>query len=441
VVDPSGPAIGAVSLQLYSVPTPPRDAIKFSGTGEAPPAPDPIPEDEDVEEWAPDVYPDAEPITVTTPGENAVFTFTGAANQRVSALVTDSTVPLSSVQIYTPDGEQLVSIAAGQDKSFLDTVVLPEAGAYKLVFDPNGPYAGSASVTLFDVPPDPSGEIRLDEPVSTAILTPGQNARLTFDGIAGKRVAVHVLSGGIPSGRLRIEKVDGTDLASMTFTDDPEEQTLTATYDTTGRYYLVVDASDSGTGQIELWMTDPDSAPDAGEGPDDPNDDVEPIVEPVPDDGTACTGSDASDPCVESITVDVDDPTAPTIRQLSSASSVRNSCDPLVDLITLRGSHIGRFGWKGDWCLILTFRRTNTQQVIGEAALKLRHKVRLSGTRAKVEGWAKLGGVTGIANGGVSVTTWAVCLPSGPNPGTCSGSGVSPRRFRGSSCRSSAGRA
>src|SRR5207245_1055158 len=76
---------------------------------------------------------------------------------------------------------------------FLDPKTLPTAGTYRILIDPQGAATGSMTLSLYDVPPDVTASIAAGgAPVAAAATTPGQNARLTFDGQAGRRVRLHL---------------------------------------------------------------------------------------------------------------------------------------------------------------------------------------------------------------------------------------------------------
>ena len=67
----------------------------------------------------------------------------------------------------------------------MDTKVLPVAGTYKIKLDPIGANTGSATLKLYTVPADVSTTIMKNGPTVTPTTTvPGQNATVTFTGVA-----------------------------------------------------------------------------------------------------------------------------------------------------------------------------------------------------------------------------------------------------------------
>jgi hypothetical protein len=69
------------------------------------------------------------------------------------------------------------------------------------VVDPQGTATGSMTLTLYNVPPDPTASIVPGGPaVTLTTTTPGQNASATFAASAGQRISL-VLSGVTMSTR------------------------------------------------------------------------------------------------------------------------------------------------------------------------------------------------------------------------------------------------
>jgi Deoxyribonuclease NucA/NucB len=393
VLDPSGPATGAVTLKLHLVPTPAPAAIEASGETDDPSGLDVQDEEDALDPNDPDSYPGEFSVALSTPGENGEFAFSGSAGERVTVLVRNSTLPLASVRILAPDGSEVGSHAAGQGKSFVDPLTLPEAGTYTLVYDPASDYTGTAALMLFDVPPTLTGQLNLNAPISIDVLVPGQTARFGIDGEAGQHRQIRVISRDIPAGTARLEKIDGTNLDSSYFDDDLTERILNVTLDTTGHYTFVLDPADSGTGTAEVWMTDPDAPPDAGGDPGDPGD-ADPIGEDVPDDGTACDGSDPADPCNKTLEIVSDDDLgAPPagVRTLAQSGSPKARCS-LINGGIPRGSYTGRWGWSGTSCFVgqVWEEGTNGRELVGEAAIEVKHRVELRRTTAHVTGWARI---------------------------------------------------
>ena len=91
--------------------------------------------------------------TLTTPGQNGVWSFAGTSGQVVRGIVDATTIEVCSLgahkfRIHKPDGTQLISkngICAG---STVGPVTLPVTGTYTVVVDPSTSYTGLVNVRV-----------------------------------------------------------------------------------------------------------------------------------------------------------------------------------------------------------------------------------------------------------------------------------------------------
>jgi Subtilase family len=229
LVDPLAANTGSASVTLYDVPP--------DVTGTASPG-----------------GPSAT-VSVTTPGQNARVTFTGAAGQRVSVRVSNVSAN-AYVSLFAPDGSYLArNVLVGAAGGFLDTETLPSAGTYELLVDPQGAATGSATSTLYDVPPDATFTGTVGGPaVAVGVTVPGQNARLTFEATAGTRVAIALSSVTLASSYVSVLRPDGTTLVSQTLVG-PTGRTFTFDVTQTGTHVVVVDPRAAATGSMTLRLT------------------------------------------------------------------------------------------------------------------------------------------------------------------------------------------
>ena len=224
LVDPTGAVTGQATVNLYEV-------VDITGT---------------LNFGGPTVN-----ITTTTPGQNAVLTFVGSAGQRASVHATSTFSTCWNLGIYKPDGTQLTNTFTCGSSIMIEPQTLPEAGTYTVLVDPTGAAIGNASVTLYDVT-DVTGSITVNGPaVNVTLNTPGQNARLTFDGTAGQRISANGASTFSTCWNLGIYKPDGTQLANV-FTCGANAFIEPQTLPVTGTYTLVADPSGAGTGAVTL---------------------------------------------------------------------------------------------------------------------------------------------------------------------------------------------
>jgi YD repeat-containing protein len=136
-------------------------------------------------------------LTTTQAGQRMVLTFSGTAAQRVfltSQVGSGLTSGCSLLSIVHPDGvSQLFrNECFNSSSNYSGDLILPVTGTYTIVFNPNGTTIGTATFTLYNVPPDLTGTISANAtPVSLTTTTPGQNMSLTFTGTAGQKVFLY----------------------------------------------------------------------------------------------------------------------------------------------------------------------------------------------------------------------------------------------------------
>ena len=200
-------------------------------------------------------------VTTTTPGQNALLTFSGTAGQKVSLTGSNSTYPNCSadVSFLKPDGSTLSQSAwcIGSGNGLLiDATTLPTTGAYTVFFNPGGMNTGSTTLTLYNVV-DVVGTITPNgASVPVSITTPGQNAYLTFSGTAGQLITVSLTGNSISGVTVSLLNPDGTTATSSNSSAASfslAQQTLA----TTGTYNVKVDPNGANTGSITVTVTSP----------------------------------------------------------------------------------------------------------------------------------------------------------------------------------------
>jgi subtilisin family serine protease len=248
LVDPQASATGSMTLTLYEVPPDVTTTITPGGA----------------------------PVTVTTgpvPGQNALVTFAGTANQRVSLKLSNVTVGTSTccsarVSILKPDGSTLVyATPFGTSGGFVDTRALPVSGTYTILLDPQLTDVGSATLTLYDVPPDVTGSMTPGGSPLTVSMGPvlGQNALVTFSGTQGQRISLGMSNVTIGtstccSARVSITSPDNSTLVYATPVGRNGGFLDTRVLPTTGTYTILVDpqGADLGAMTLNLYDVPPD---------------------------------------------------------------------------------------------------------------------------------------------------------------------------------------
>ena len=228
LIDPLNANTGSMTLTLHDVPPDPTGPITAGGAPVS--------------------------VTTTTPGQNAVLSFSGVAGQRVSLRMSGVTISSSVVSVRKPDGAALATANLGTAGAFIDTVTLPSTGGYTIAIDPTLTNTGTMTLTLYDVPPDVTGTIGMNgSPVTVTTTTPGQNAVLTFSGVAGQRVSLRMSDVTITGSDVSIRRPDGTTLADE-YVGISGEFIDTLVLPATGDYTILVNPTGSNTGSMTLTM-------------------------------------------------------------------------------------------------------------------------------------------------------------------------------------------
>ena len=201
------------------------------------------------------------------PGQNALFTFDGVAGQRVSVGLSGVTIALGhccdigNVSILKPDGSTLLAPLAfrtvGQGTP---TVILPVSGTYSILVDPFLGHSGNATVTLSE---DLASAITINgADVPLALSRVGQNAILTFSGVAGQRVSVGMSGVTIALGdcctvaEVSIYKPDGTVQLSPFSFSTSGNGTATTILPVTGNYSIIVNPLLAKAGNVTVTLSE-----------------------------------------------------------------------------------------------------------------------------------------------------------------------------------------
>lgn len=196
------------------------------------------------------------PVTIVTPGQNAEITFSGSVGQHVSLTISGVTVPgTTAYTVNKPNGSTFASGNIGVSGGFLEIPYLTTAGTYTIHVNPSGAGTGNITLTLNDAT-DATNTITPGGPaVVVATTIAGQNARLTFTGTAGQRIAVNLTNTFSACWGLTIIKPDGTNLSHNNFCGSSgfvEPQNLPVA----GTYTILIDPSGVAIGQATVTVFD-----------------------------------------------------------------------------------------------------------------------------------------------------------------------------------------
>ena len=193
------------------------------------------------------------------PGQNAEVQFDASAGTRASFYVRRGGGGCAYMQLVAPDGSSVHARSLSCGSRFLEPVVLPLTGTYRLVLDGHTDATPSFVVEHYLVPPDFDVVGQIGQTTAVGSGVPGRNGRVSFDATAGQRIAVRTIrSNGCfyvrllaPSGaelyarRLSCGShfVDATDLTE------------------TGTYVLALDPSSSDVIDFDVTLYDVPAEP------------------------------------------------------------------------------------------------------------------------------------------------------------------------------------
>ncbi|HEX4491228.1 MAG TPA: hypothetical protein VH914_08505 [Acidimicrobiia bacterium] len=200
-------------------------------------------------------------VHITTPGQNARFTFSSNTGQQISAILSGSTFGTAcdavEVVLVRPDGTTFGSAAPScKDTAFLDGQTLDASGNWTMVVDPQGAGVGNANLAAYNAN-DVTGLTKDDGSVfAVPAMNPGQNSTVHINGSNGQKISALVTKANYPQCfQLSLRRPDnsafGNVVKSCTKSDFLDAQTL----DQNGIWSIVVDplGTSVGTSKLQVW--------------------------------------------------------------------------------------------------------------------------------------------------------------------------------------------
>ena len=205
----------------------------------------------------------AVPVTISRPGQRARLTFSGTAGQRVSLNATAVTVSQAVVSILNPNESILGTSPTQSTKTvyasgtaFLDPNSLGTTATYAVLVDPATAATGNLTVTLYDVPADVSGAVKIKGAALHVTLTvPGQQAFVTFPGTTGQAITVRGAKSTV--GCVNVSLLNPTGGGYAVWGPCTASFTLPSTLAQTGTYTIRVDPSAANIGSVDISVTRP----------------------------------------------------------------------------------------------------------------------------------------------------------------------------------------
>jgi hypothetical protein len=236
-IDPPGNVTGSMTLTLYDVPADASGTIIAGGGGQS--------------------------VAISTPGQNASLTFTGANLERISLTMTNVTIgglgTCTVVTIKKPDGSPLATNnCVTTQGGFIDVQPLTAGGTYTIAIDPPATATGNMTLTLFDVT-DATGSMTINgASVPITLSVPGQNANITVAGTSGQSIRIPVTTPGFNvCATVTLLRQDNVTSVASTTSCGSTITLPSTTLPATETYHVVVDPSGSVTGNYTVSAVSP----------------------------------------------------------------------------------------------------------------------------------------------------------------------------------------
>ena len=204
------------------------------------------------------------PVTINIPGQAELLTFSGTAGQVASAQLSNYTFGGgyggAIVSILNPDGSTLTSASmcgnvVGGCNLFLNQITLPQTGTYTLEIAPTNGATGSATASLW-LFQNQVGTATSGTPVPVTINTPGQDAQLTFSGMAGQIARAQIINSTFSSScgeaNITILNPDGSQLTNQLTCNGGVSSGVVLP--ATGTYTLVIAPPNGATGSASVLL-------------------------------------------------------------------------------------------------------------------------------------------------------------------------------------------
>ncbi|MEV0343885.1 caspase family protein [Nocardia sp. NPDC050713] len=193
------------------------------------------------------------------PGAESKFRFAATAGQKVSVVVSSSTLPpqCGVIELRDRAGRELESECIDQSGAgFIENAILPAAGEYMIVIDPADDGTGESQVRLFNVNDQDTTITPDGPPVTAAIKEAGAVSELRFAGAVGQKVSIAVSSPTLPAqcGIIVLRDPTGKDVVDNGCINDDGTGNIATTLPATGEYTVVVDPAGPATGDSQVRL-------------------------------------------------------------------------------------------------------------------------------------------------------------------------------------------
>ena len=196
-------------------------------------------------------------VSIDTAGQTDVRNFIGVVGQKYTLTVVSDDIGAADVTVRDPTGGVVTTQLVTQPTAYFDTFTLPLTGTYTITVEPHDQFTGKLIYTL-NLVPDDTGTTDLSLPTTVNLLTIGEVGTRTFQGTAGEKVALIVVSntiqGADPNNQgadLTILKPSGGAVATL-YVSSSTAFLDTFTLPDTGTYTVKIDPRGQNVGSIQF---------------------------------------------------------------------------------------------------------------------------------------------------------------------------------------------
>jgi len=175
-------------------------------------------------------------VTITTPGEAAVRSFTATAGQQATLSVLANDIAGVDLTIRDPSSAVVTTLSTIAETAFGNAFTFPATGTYTITIDPVGQLTGTLIFALLPIANN-VGLTTIGTPTPVVIATGG--AVYGFDATAGQSVTLSVTQNTIPGITLMVLDPTATTVATLVASGATAASSA-FTLSTTGTYVITI---------------------------------------------------------------------------------------------------------------------------------------------------------------------------------------------------------
>lgn len=192
-------------------------------------------------------------LTFAAAGQNASYTFTGTAAQKLTLSVAASlSGGGATVKVRKPDNTVLSTLAVTNAGTLMEPTTLATTGTYTVTVDPTSQAVGTVTLNLYSSPADLSGSLTSGTPTTLNLATIGQNASYTVTGTLNQYLALRFANDSISSTSVSVKTPSATTLIPATTVTTSGKFIDGVVLPATGTYTISINPQSVATGSVDV---------------------------------------------------------------------------------------------------------------------------------------------------------------------------------------------